>query len=51
MSRDFYVMLALSVLLLLMALGKRRRINRVEGGILVICFIAYQAYLFLNVSA
>ncbi|WP_318483097.1 calcium/sodium antiporter [Photobacterium leiognathi] len=51
MSRDFYVMLALSVLLLLMALGKRRRINRLEGGILVICFIAYQAYLFLNVSA
>ncbi|WP_318478927.1 calcium/sodium antiporter [Photobacterium leiognathi] len=51
MSRDFYVMLALSVLLLLMALGNRRRINRVEGGILVICFIAYQAYLFLNVSA
>ncbi|WP_318407835.1 calcium/sodium antiporter [Photobacterium leiognathi] len=51
MSRDFYVMLALSVLLLLMALGKRRRINRVEGGILVICFIAYQAYLFLNVTA
>ncbi|WP_318499399.1 calcium/sodium antiporter [Photobacterium leiognathi] len=51
MSRDFYVMLTLSVLLLLMALGKRRRINRVEGGILVICFIAYQAYLFLNVSA
>ncbi|WP_318481709.1 calcium/sodium antiporter [Photobacterium leiognathi] len=51
MSRDFYVMLALSVLLLLMALGKRRRINRVEGGILVICFIAYQAYLFLNISA
>lgn len=51
MSRDFYVMLALSVLLLLMALGKRRRINRVEGGILVLCFIAYQAYLFLNVSA
>ncbi|WP_318463781.1 calcium/sodium antiporter [Photobacterium leiognathi] len=51
MSRDFYVMLALSVLLLLMALGKRRRINRVEGGILVICFIAYQGYLFLNVSA
>ncbi|MCG3862810.1 MULTISPECIES: calcium/sodium antiporter [unclassified Photobacterium] len=51
MGRDFYVMLGLSVLLLLMALGKRRRINRVEGGILVLCFIAYQAYLFLNISA
>ncbi|PSV26658.1 MULTISPECIES: calcium/sodium antiporter [unclassified Photobacterium] len=51
MGRDFYVMLGLSVLLLLMALGKRRRINRVEGGLLVLCFIAYQAYLFLNISA
>lgn len=48
MSRDFYVMLAVSVLLLLMALGKRRQINRVEGGILVICFVAYQAFLFLS---
>lgn len=51
MERDFYVMLAVSVLLLFMALGKRRRINRVEGGVLVLCFIAYQAYLFLNLSA
>ncbi|KJF94381.1 calcium/sodium antiporter [Photobacterium angustum] len=51
MGRDFYVMLGLSILLLIMALGKRRRINRVEGGILVLCFIAYQAYLFLNISA
>ncbi|SMY17194.1 calcium/sodium antiporter [Photobacterium aquimaris] len=51
MDRDFYVMLAISILLLVMALGKRRQINRVEGGILVICFIAYQAFLFLNVAA
>ncbi|MGF1692789.1 calcium/sodium antiporter [Photobacterium kagoshimensis] len=50
MGRDFYVMLAVSVLLMLMALGKRRRINRVEGGILLCCFIAYQAYLFYNVA-
>ncbi|OAN16542.1 calcium:proton antiporter [Photobacterium jeanii] len=51
MGRDFYVMLAVSVLLVLMALGKRRQINRIEGGILVCCFIAYQAYLFYNVAA
>ncbi len=51
MSRDFYVMLAISILLLLMALGKRRQINRIEGGILVICFVAYQAFLFLNIAA
>ncbi|OBU12618.1 calcium/sodium antiporter [Photobacterium aquimaris] len=51
MDRDFYVMLAISILLLVMALGKRRQINRVEGGILVVCFVAYQAFLFLNVAA
>lgn len=51
MGRDYYVMLAVSVLLLLMALGKRRRINRVEGGLLVFCFVAYQAYLFYNLAA
>lgn len=51
MGRDFYVMLGLSVLLLLMALGKRRRINRVEGGILVCCFMAYQFHLFYTMAA
>lgn len=51
MGRDFYVMLGLSVLLLLMALGKRRRINRVEGGILVFCFMAYQFHLFYTMAA
>ncbi|HIF9165557.1 TPA: calcium/sodium antiporter [Photobacterium damselae] len=51
MGRDFYVMLGVSVLLLIMALGKNHRINRVEGGILLICFIAYQAYLFYNLAA
>jgi cation:H+ antiporter len=51
MGRDFYVMLGLSILLLLMALGKRRRINRVEGGILVCCFLAYQFHLFYNMAA
>lgn len=51
MGRDYYVMLAVSVLLILMALGKRRRINRVEGCMLVLCFIAYQAYLFYNLAA
>ncbi|MCW8330452.1 calcium/sodium antiporter [Photobacterium sp. SDRW27] len=51
MGRDYYVMLAVSVLLLLMALGKRRRINRLEGGLLVCCFVAYQGYLFYNLAA
>lgn len=51
MGRDYYVMLGVSVLLLLMALGKRRRINRVEGGFLICCFVAYQGYLFYNLAA
>lgn len=50
MNRDFYVMLGVSILLLMMALGKNRRINRVEGGVLVACFCVYQGYLFLNMG-
>ena len=46
MNRDFYVMMGVSILLLLMALGKSRSINRIEGGILVTCFLVYQGYLF-----
>lgn len=51
MGRDYYVMLGVSVLLLLMALGKSRQISRLEGGILVCCFVAYQIYLFYNLAA
>lgn len=51
MGRDFYIMLGVSVLLVLMALGKRRRINRFEGLVLILCFVAYQGYLLYNLSA
>lgn len=51
MNRDFWVMLGVSLLLVVMALGKSRRINRTEGGILLLCFLAYQGYLFYNISA
>jgi cation:H+ antiporter len=51
MNRDFYVMLAISVLLLIMALGKSRSINRLEGGLLLLCFVVYQAYLLYNMTA
>ncbi|WP_194091295.1 calcium/sodium antiporter [Vibrio hibernica] len=51
MGRDFWVMLGISTLLVLMALGKSRRISRIEGGILFVCFLAYQGYLFYNVSS
>ncbi|NLS12399.1 calcium/sodium antiporter [Vibrio sp. SM6] len=51
MERDFWVMLAVSLLLAFMALGKSRRISRLEGGILVLCFIGYIAYLLMNMAA
>ncbi|SUP56481.1 sodium/calcium exchanger protein [Vibrio vulnificus] len=51
MGRDFWVMLAISLLLVVMALGKSRRISRTEGGILLTCFIGYQAYLLMNMAA
>ncbi|WED26369.1 calcium/sodium antiporter [Vibrio sp. DW001] len=51
MARDFWVMLAVSLLLVLFALGKSRSINRIEAGILLICFISYQVYLFTNMNA
>lgn len=48
-SRDVMVMLGATLALLLMAMsfGKIRRINRIEGGILVTGFLAYQVFLFI----
>ncbi|PMH74361.1 calcium/sodium antiporter [Vibrio cyclitrophicus] len=51
MGRDFWVMLGVSLLLVVMALGKSRSVNRIEGGVLIITFVAYQAYLLMNISA
>lgn len=51
MGRDFWVMLGVSLLLVAMAMGKSRRINRFEGAVLFCVFIAYQAYLILNMTA
>lgn len=48
-SRDIFVMLGATLLLLLMAMSfgqQKRCINRIEGGILFIAFIAYQFVLF-----
>ena len=47
-SRDVYVMIAATVAIFLMAMSfsNTRRINRVEGGLLFIGFIAYQFILF-----
>lgn len=51
MGRDFWVMLGVSLLLVIMALGKSRSVNRIEGGALVVCFLVYQGYLLMNMSA
>ncbi|CAM4297602.1 calcium/sodium antiporter [Vibrio agarivorans] len=51
MGRDYWVMLAVSLLLVVMALGKSRSINRTEGVILFSLFIGYQAYLIMNMTA
>lgn len=51
MERDFWVMLGVSLLLVAMALGKSRSINRIEGGVLFLAFIGYQAYLLMNMTA
>lgn len=51
MGRDFWVMLGVSLLLVVMALGKPRSVNRIEGGVLIVTFVAYQSYLLMNMSA
>ena len=47
-TRDSYVMLGLTVLLFVFCFNLRgtRRINRYEGGLLVLAFLAYQYVLF-----
>ncbi len=51
MERDFWVMLGVSLLLVVFALGKSRNINRIEGGIFFLCFVGYQFYLFTHITA
>lgn len=50
-ARDFPIMLIASVALIFMGLGFKRegRINRIEGALLVVAFIAYQWMLFHNI--
>ncbi|MEN3160286.1 calcium/sodium antiporter [Alkalimonas sp. NCh-2] len=51
-GRDSYVMMAATLALLLMSLrlGKLRRINRVEGFILLAAFVGYQYLLFSSMN-
>ncbi len=51
-SRDALIMIAATVILIAMSLNFRgaRRINRVEGGLLLVAFIAYQSYIFSQIG-
>lgn len=51
--RDFPVMLGLTLLIIVMAFsfrGRPRRINRVEGGVLLALFIGYMTWVYLSLS-
>jgi cation:H+ antiporter len=50
--RDYPAMIALTVLLFLFAYGfrGRGRINRIEGGSLLLCYVSYQLLIYLTVT-
>lgn len=53
LQRDWIVMLVLTIALLIMAYGfknKEGKITRLEGTILVVCYVAYNTYLGLNLT-
>jgi cation:H+ antiporter len=52
LTRDYPVMFGLTIALFVMAYGFRGpgRINRIEGGILLACFIGYQGLLAMSVT-
>ncbi|MDD2895713.1 MAG: calcium/sodium antiporter [Aliarcobacter sp.] len=53
LQRDWIVMLVLTIALLLMSYGFKAKngvINRVEGTILIICYVAYNTYLGLSLT-
>ena len=47
LTRDWSIMMGLTLLLLVMCLGRKGqgRINRLEGGVLLTCFVAYTGWL------
>ncbi|WP_237386549.1 calcium/sodium antiporter [Xenorhabdus sp. Sc-CR9] len=47
-SRDFWVMMAASVLFTVFCLGRKHRLNRLNGILLLGCFIAYFIVLFIS---
>ncbi|MDZ7818884.1 MAG: calcium/sodium antiporter [Aliarcobacter sp.] len=53
LQRDWLVMLALTIALLVMAYGfkgKDGKITRFEGTILILCYVAYNTYLGMNLT-
>lgn len=53
LNRDWIVMLALTIALLVMSYGfrnKEGKITRIEGFALIICYIAYNSYLGMTLS-
>ena len=53
LQRDWIIMLLLTIALLVMAYGfknKEGKITRLEGTILLICYIAYNTYLGLTLT-
>ncbi len=54
LQRDWMVMLALTIALLIMAYGlkeKNGKISRVKGAVLLLCYVAYNTYLGMNLSS
>ena len=51
-NRDALIMIAATIALIAMSLSFRgtRRINRVEGGLLLVAFLVYQGYIFNQVA-
>ncbi|WP_105180123.1 MULTISPECIES: calcium/sodium antiporter [Pseudoalteromonas] len=51
-NRDALIMIAATIVLIAMSLNFKgaRRINRVEGGLLLVAFIAYQGYIFSQIG-
>jgi len=51
-NRDALFMIAATIVLIAMSLNFKgaRRINRVEGGLLLVAFIAYQGYIFSQIG-
>ena len=51
-NRDALIMIAATIVLIAMSLNLKgaRRINRIEGGFLLVAFIAYQGYIFSQIG-